>query len=261
MRLTVILNRDESDTSSVSKSPAATEPVAHTPSRPSLAFPSLPPSPAVVTDAIDRQTTRFRETATSIWDASGLTERFHALRSHLSSVCAIKAVILALEGFGLLKDIVPLRYLTTVPEVPSARTPAVAVKVPDLFVLVNASFWAPFSLWLTTSIILPYLFAYFFNLSLKISQQSTSPSHTYGTRRSTAASQGSDKSSIDPLVYNVAKALVSYLVYTNNYTFCDLYSPVSVERVIEAIPGGLHGLLTGSAIGTVGSLYEAILRK
>ena len=67
--------------------------------------------------------------------------------------------------------------------------------------------------------------------------------------------------SFDPLVFNVAKAIISYLVYANQFTFWDLFSLLSVERVVLAIPGGLAGLLTGSAVGTLGSLYEAVLRK
>ena len=232
-----------------------------TPARPSTLFPSLPPSPAVVTDAIDRQTTRVRQTMSAAWDASGMTERLNALRSSLSSVNTIEMLILSIELYGLCGEIIPMRYVTTVPAVSTVRTPDFPVRIPDLFVLVSGSFWAPFSLWLTTSVILPYIFAYFFNLSLKV-QQPSPTGHGYGTRRTTAAaSQGSPRMSFDPLVFNVAKAIISYLVYANQFTFWDLFSLLSVERVVLAIPGGLAGLLTGSAVGTLGSLYEAVLRK
>ncbi|KKZ61317.1 hypothetical protein EMCG_04034 [[Emmonsia] crescens] len=246
---------DDSDTSASKSSPAS-----RTPARRSLPFSSLPPSPAVITDAIDRQTTKARQSMSEAWDASGLTERSDALRSCLSSVRAIETITLVLELYGLLTDIVPVRYLTTFPAVSTIGTPDYAIRVPDLFVMLDASFWGPFSLWLTTSIFLPSLLAYFFNLSLKISQQG---SHAYGTRRTTttAAARLAGTGSLDPLVYNVSKALVSYLVYTNNFTFWDMYRRMTVMTVSGSVPGGLPGLLTGSAIGTLGSLYEAILRR
>jgi hypothetical protein len=195
------------------------------------------------------------------WDASGMSERFNTLRSLLSSVSTIETLILGIELYGLSSEIIPMRYVTTVPALPAARTPNLAIKIPDLFVLLSGSFWAPFSLWLSTSLILPYLFAYFFNLSLKV-QQPSQAGHSYGTRRTAAAtSHGGPRKNFDPLVFNVAKALVSYLVYANKFTFWDLYSPLSLERVVDSIPGGLAGVLTGSAVGTLVSLYDAVLRK
>ncbi|OJD17215.1 hypothetical protein AJ78_02652 [Emergomyces pasteurianus Ep9510] len=246
---------DDSDTSG-SKSARASR----TPARRSLPFPSLPPSPAVITDAIDRQTTKARQSMSEAWDASGLTERSDALRSCLSSVRAIETITLVLELYGLLSDIVPMRYLATFPAVSTVGTPDFTIKVPDLFILLDSSFWGPFSLWLTTSVFLPSLLAYFFNLSLKISQQG---SHGYGTRRTTtsAAAKHGGNGNLDPLVYNVSKALVSYLVYTNNFTFWSMYRRMTVMTVSGSVPGGLPGLMTGSAIGTLGSLYEAILRR
>ncbi|KAL2365666.1 hypothetical protein RJZ56_001426 [Blastomyces dermatitidis] len=251
---------DESDSSASKES----TPASRTPARRSLPFSSLPPSPAVITDAIDRQTTKARQSMSEAWDASGITERSDALRSCLSSVRAIETITLAIELYGLLADIVPMRYLATFPAVPSVGTPNYAIKVPDLFILLDASFWGPFSLWLTTSIFLPSLLAYFFNLSLKISQQGGGSSiHAYGTRRITTsvAARVAETANLDPLVYNVSKALVSYLVYTNIFTFWNVYRRTTVMAVPGAVPGGLPGLLTGSAIGMLGSLYEAILRR
>lgn len=229
-----------------------------TPARSPLSFTaSLPPSPAVVTEAIDRQTAIARKRVSDAWAASRLTEHSDGVRSALSSVKSVEAIIIALEAFSLVKELVPLKFLTTVAAVDAIHTPEFAVKVPDLFVLLTGSFWAPFSLWLTTSLFLPLTIAYFFNLSLKASQPATS--HSYGTRRT--ASSGQDKASFDPLVYNIAKALISYLVYANHFTFWDIYSNFSIEKVNVSIPGQWAGVLTGTAIGGVGSLYEAILKK
>ncbi|EEH42245.2 uncharacterized protein PADG_07065 [Paracoccidioides brasiliensis Pb18] len=263
---------DDSD-SSLSASKSSPAPIAHTPARPSMPFSSLPPSPAIITDAIDRQTTKARQSMSYLWDASGLTERSHAVRAALSNVRAIETITVLIELYGLLADIVPMRYLTTVPAVGAVGSKDYILKVPDVFVLLNASFWGPLSLWVTTSLFLPSLFAYFFNLSLKVSQQGaaaggSSASHGYGTRRTTttasaaaAAKAASGRSCGDPLVFNVSKALVAYLVYANNFTFWNMFNRLTVLTVSRSVPGGLRGLLTGSAIGVVGSLYEAILRK
>ncbi|KAK2734961.1 hypothetical protein FQN57_001396 [Myotisia sp. PD_48] len=253
---------DDSDSSSQRSSPAPPPPVvaAMTPARPTFKFPSLPPSPAVVTDAIDRQTIRVRNSISEAWDSSGLMERTFTLRSHLSSVKSINLLILALELNGVIRNILPLKYATTISEIPALHCPSFAIKLPDLFVLASASFWSPFLLWSATSLILPAVAAYFINISLKISQPAAG--HTYGTRRASGlSSQGKSRANIDPLVYNVSKALVAYLVYANRFSFWNIFSGSSLDTVAGSVPGGLAGLLTGSALCTLGTLYEAILRK
>ncbi|KAK2874992.1 hypothetical protein FQN49_001873 [Arthroderma sp. PD_2] len=251
---------DSDEASDKSTPPPAEVPSAtQTPARPALKFPSLPPSPAVVTDAIDRQTTRVRKSVSEAWDQSGMTERTYTLRSWLSSVNAIQTLILSFELFGVLKEVMPWKYLTTIPATDSLNLPEFAVKIPDLFVLLTASFWSPFLLWITTSIALPSIAAYFININLKMSQ---SAAHSAGARR-TAASSAQDKCKAcgDPLVFNVSKALVATLVYSNGFNFWDLFSTESLHRVAGAVPGGQAGLMVGSALCTLGSLYEAILRK
>ncbi|EAU32961.1 conserved hypothetical protein [Aspergillus terreus NIH2624] len=224
-----------------------------TPFRPMVAIrPTLPPSPAVVTDAIDRQTAVWRKSVTDAWTGSGVQEQSNALRATLSSVKAVEVLVLALEAYGLIRQILPLRYLATIPPVAVLHTPELAVKVPDLFVLLDGSFWAPFSLWLLTSVVVPLTAAYFFNLSLA----HTGSGPAAHTRRSRAA-----QTTFDPLSFNITKALVSYLVYANRFTFWHLYSTYSVAKVNAAVPGHWAGMLTGSAIGVIGTLYEAILRK
>ncbi|KAL1964422.1 hypothetical protein VTN77DRAFT_6980 [Rasamsonia byssochlamydoides] len=245
---------DDSDTADKTPASTAVAPT-RTPGRSPLSLASsLPPSPAIVTDAIDRQTTIVRKSLSDAWKTSGMSERSDALRAALSSVKSIETVIIALEGLGLLRELVPLRFLTTVPAVDALRTPEFGIKVPDLFVLLSGSFWAPSSLWALTSLALPLTFAYFFNLSYR-----AQTSHTYGTRRSTSSAAAA--ATFDPLVFNIAKALIAYLVYANNFTFWDIYSPLSVERVNVAVPGQWPGLVTGAAIGVVTSLYEAVLKK
>lgn len=214
-----------------------------------------------MTEAIDRQTTRVRKSVSEAWDASGISGHTTELRSYLSSVSAIQGLIVLMELYSLTNELVPFRYLTTIPPIEVLHTPALPIKVPDLFVMLSASFWSPFSLWMATSLILPSIMAYFFNLNLNISQQGTTR-HTYGTRRAATSKQAlGRRADFDPLVFNVAKALISYLVYANHFTFWNAFSTMAIRRVSGAIPGGVAGLLTSSAICTLGSLYEAILRK
>lgn len=183
-----------------------------------------------------------------------MSERSDALRTALSSVKSIEAVILSLEAIGLLRELVPLRFLTTVPAVDAIRLPEFGIKVPDLFVLLTGTFWAPFTLWALTSLVLPLTVAYFINLSLRAQS-----SHAYGTRRSASAAAAT--ASFDPLVYNIAKGLIAYVVYSNHFTFWDVFSHFSVEKVNVSIPGQWPGLVASSFIGVVISLYEAILKK
>ncbi|KAF9894985.1 hypothetical protein FE257_004609 [Aspergillus nanangensis] len=235
---------DESDT-------ALTTDIFRTPGQPVVSIrPPLPPSPAVVTDAIDRQTAVLRKSISEAWSFSGVEEQSNSLRTALSSVKAVEVLVLILEACGLIRQILPLRYLTTVPAVEAIRTPDFAIKVPDLFVLVDGSFWAPFSLWVLTSLVVPLTAAYFFNFS-----------NASGAGRKGRPVAVAAQLSFDPLSFNVVKALVAYLVYANRFTFWNLYSPFSVAKVNASVPGGWAGLLTGAAIGVVGTLYEAILRK
>lgn len=194
-----------------------------------------------------------REKVSDAWTKSGITERSDALRTALSSVKSIETIIVLLELVSLSRELIPLRYLTTFPAVDSIATPEFSVKVPDLFVLITGAFWAPFLLWALTSLALPLTAAYFFNLSLR-----AQVSHSYSTRRASAAAS---HATFDPLVYNIAKALVSYLVYANHFTFWETFSHYSLEKVNVSIPGQWPGLVTGSAIGILTSLYEAILKK
>lgn len=187
------------------------------------------------------------------WTKSGISERSDALRSALSSVKSIETIIVILELMGLSRELIPLRYLTTFPAVETVSTPEFSIKVPDLFVLITGTFWAPFFLWALTSLVLPLTFAYFFNLSLHA--QTT---HSHNTRR---ASSTQGPASFDPLVYNIAKALIAYFVYGTHFTFWSTFSHFSVEKVNIAIPGQWPGIVTGSAIGVLTSLYEAVLRK
>lgn len=217
----------------------------------------LPPSPAVVTEAIERQTTAWRQSIGEAWEGSGVQEQSNSLRTTLSSVKAVEVIVTLLEAFSLIREVLPLRYLATIPSIEAVHSPAVPIKVPDLFVLVDSAFWAPVSLWILTSVLLPLTVAYFFNISLQVTQSGSSGVQT--RRRSSSAS--SVQTTFDPLSFNIAKAIAAYIVYAHGFTFWNIYGRDAITTVNASIPFQYAGILTGAAIGTVGTLYEAILRK
>lgn len=211
--------------------------------------PSLPASPAVITEAIDAQTIRLRASIEDAWTASGMVDRIHSLRASLSSLKAVEIIVLLLESGSLAREMVPIRYLTTTPAVQAAQIPPIPIKVPDLFALLEGAFWAPFSLWLMTCLVLPLISAYFINLSWQASTNA---------RRSRSAS---NLAQFDPLTFNIVKALLVHFVFGNEFDFFGLYSKYAIRKVVDSVPGASFGLLTGTAIGGIGAVYEAILHR
>ncbi|KAJ5794553.1 hypothetical protein N7457_001152 [Penicillium paradoxum] len=211
--------------------------------------PTLPASPAIITEVIDAQTTKLRESIEDVWTSSGMVERAHSLRASLSSLKAVEIILLLLESGSLTKELMPLRYLTTTPPVQAAQIPAIPIRVPDLFAVLDGAFWAPFSLWFLTCLLLPLISAYFINPSWQASTNA---------RRSRSAPK---LAQFDPLTFNIVKALLVHCVFGNNFNFFGLYSDFAIRKVIESVPGASAGLLTGTAIGGIGALYEAILHR
>lgn len=225
---------------------------------------ALPPSPRVLADAIDEQTAAARNFLSQMWHKR-VTEHVDDLRSSLSSVKAIETLVTLVEALSMMYELVPWRYFFTTPSsFRYVRAGDVHVKMPDVFILLTGAFWAPLSLWLLTSLILPLVMAYFFNISLKassshgrrVTRASTGPAGARGV----SSVQGG-LMSFDPLIFNIAKALICYLVYVEHFTFFGLFSHFSIERVNVSIPGQWAGMVTGAAVGVIGTLYEAILSK
>ncbi|KOS43192.1 hypothetical protein ACN38_g5931 [Penicillium nordicum] len=211
--------------------------------------PSLPASPAAITEVIDAQTIKLRESLHSAWTATGFVDRAHSLRAMLSSVKAIEIIVLLVESGSLAKELIPIRYITTTPPLQAAQIPAIPIRVPDLFGLLEVAFWAPVSLWFLTCLFLPLISAYFINLSWQASSSA---------RRSRSAS---NLAQFDPLTFNIVKALLVHMVFGKDFNFFGVYSLSAIGKVLDSVPGGDVGLFTGSAIGIVGALYEAILHR
>lgn len=214
----------------------------------------LPPSPAVVTDAIDQQTRRIRSSISHAYERTQIHEYADATRDLLSSPVAVVALALLIEVWGLRAQILPSKLIAEIPAIPYVKSTKTAINVPDLFLLLQSSFWAPFSLWLLTSLILPAIVSYFINLPLK-----AQPSPIYGTRK--ASTSVNAKVQFDPFVFNLAKGLLAYLVYAQHFKLGGLYQSATVDTVNESILGGYAGVLTSTGLGAAVSLYEAVLKK
>ncbi|KAJ8124149.1 hypothetical protein ONZ43_g53 [Nemania bipapillata] len=226
--------------------------IAHTPAR-ALSLASripLPATPADVADAVDRSTVALRNRVASVYMESGITEATHATRETLSSVNAVLFAISAFELYFLRPEILADRYAFTIPAVSFLGTSDYAVFVPDMFLLLTASFWSPALLWAFTSSILPSISGYFINMA------GSAPRGRLA-RRTTPVSD----TLVDPLTFSVVKALISFVVYGQGVTFGGWINEVSIARINSAVYGGYKGLLAGAAISGIFSFYDAVLKK
>lgn len=204
----------------------------------------LPPSPSVVADAIDRRTAVIRSKISDVYEESGLTEITQTTRETLSSVVSVEALIIAFELWNLRPELLADRYAFTIPAISFLHNSPYAVKIPDLFLLLTASFWGPALLWAFTAFVAPLFAAYFVNLTSKPKSRSSHSSHfTY---------------SFDPLTFNIVKGLLTFVVYGQDVTFRGLVDLEHVARINSALYGGWQGVLVGTGIGTLVTLYDAI---
>jgi hypothetical protein len=221
-----------------------------TPRASALAFASsvpLPPSPAVVADAIDRRTQALRTRVSKAYKQSGLTESAEATREALSTVVSVQAIVLAFELYNLRKELLADRYAFTIPAIVLLNTSPYDVKIPDLFLLLTSSFWGPAALWAATSLIIPLVAAYFFNLTAKPSRTRSHSTHfTYA---------------FDPLTFSIVKALLTFVIYGQDVTFGGFVDLEYVARINSALYGGWQGVLVGTGITSLVTLYEAVLKK
>jgi hypothetical protein len=240
---------------------AASTALARTPGR-ALALASriqLPATPADVAQAVDRGTVAVRERVASLYQQSGVTEATQTTREWLSTVQAVVSAVALFELYYLRKEVLPDRYAFTIPAVRLLHTPDYPVHLPDMFALVTASFWAPALTWALTSVVLPAVFGYFFNLSA--AHHPSGASHRVGTRSSTSGSRVEPAYAVDPLTFSIVKALVTYVVYAQGVTFGGLVNPDAVARINSALYSGWRGVLVGSAVSALTAVYDAVLRK
>ena len=146
--------------------------------------------------------------------------------------------------------ILPDRYAFDIPSVHLGgrySTPGKAIRIPDLFQILSADFWSMSLLWASTSIFVPLLFSYIYNLSVRDVKRG-------GTRVSVA------RYAFDPLVFNIVKAILAWTVYVQGHTFGFLSRHV-ILSVDAAMLGGHNLMLIGSYVGILVALYDAAQRK
>lgn len=207
----------------------------------------LPPSPAVVADAIDRRTSIIRAQVSQAYEESGVLETVQAARETLSTVVSVEAVIMSFEAYFLRKEVLADRYAFTIPSVSILGTAAHPISIPDMFLLLTSSFWGPVLLWIFTSLLIPLASAYFFNLTASAPK--------------TRSGKSSLQYQFDPLTFNIVKALLTFVVYGQDVTFGGLVDLEHVARINSALYGGWMSVLVGCGIGGVVTIYEAVLKK
>ena len=214
----------------------------------------LSPSSKAITDLYDAGKRRVTSSVTTAYEKIGVTEYVDYVRENLSSPAAIHLFTLCFEAYSLRPGIIPNRKMFEFPVIPYITSQKSNAYAPDLFVLLTPEFWAPFSCFLLTSLVLPGIVAYLINLPLKAS---SGHSHSHGTRRATSSSSSKQ---FDLFTFFIAKALISYLVYAE-HALVGLFSNYTISTVNEALYGGYTGVVTGAGIGAAATLYEAVLKK
>lgn len=214
---------------------------------------NLETSPRAVADYLERNTRKASAYISDGISRTHISEYSDYVRDILSSPVAFIALAFVAEFASLCKGLIDLRHAFGIPIPFSGK--AVSVSLPDVFVFITPEFLAPMGLFLLVNGILPTLAGYFFNYPRK-----SATSHSHNTRR--ASAQHDAAPLVDPLVFNVAKALLAYLVYgaVGSSGFYP-YSSNTVSIVNAAIPFGYSGIVTSSVIGATFALYEAVLRK
>lgn len=201
----------------------------------------------MVADAIDRNTQVIRTKLAEAYEDSGVVEIAQATRETLSTVVAVQFIITAFEAYNLRKEVLSDRFAFTIPPIAFIRNDPYDVWVPDMFLLLTSSFWGPVTLWAATSLIGPLISAYFFNLTAKPTRsRSHAPQFNYA---------------FDPLTFNIVKALLTFVIYGQDLTFGGWVDLEYVARINSALYGGYQGVLVGTGIGALVTLYEAVLKK
>ncbi|ETN43776.1 uncharacterized protein HMPREF1541_11100 [Cyphellophora europaea CBS 101466] len=248
-------NRSTSSVTDLVKTPAKELSDAVAPRRSSiLASPgNLDTSPRAIVDYVDRNSRKVSGYISNGISRSHVPEYSEYARDLLSSPLAVNGLALTVESYALFWSLVELRHAFGIPVPYFGKI--IPVKAPDVFAFITPEFWAPFSLFFLTTVLLPTVISYFINYPLK-----SATSHSHSTRRATAQQEAAP--AIDPLVFNIAKGLISYLVYAASaQTGLWPYSRNTIQNVNAGLYFGYGGLITSSVIGGTVALYEAVLRK
>jgi hypothetical protein len=226
----------------------------------------LPASPAQLAEVADQSFQAAKTKASELWERTRIEEAIEIIRENASSVVFIQLAVLLFEATSLSWNKANTVTAFDVPEAAAQRLGIQEVRVPDLTLLLTSDFWAPTTLWSLTSWVLPLLFSYFFNLTLQSNTRHRSPNKQY---------------TVDPLTFNIARAILAYSAYSAPVVFSPLDQAQGAASVIAEVPhpgwgpfdgqtvrtvcdnilGKYNGLQIGSVIGILYSLYDAALKK
>jgi len=202
----------------------------------------------VVVDAIDVQTRRFSTGVSHALAATNAQSLFNDIREILSTVVGIETVVFLLEGFYLQRQLVPWRRAFDVPPIDALGTNTRTVHLPDFFILLTDIYWSTTLFWSITSFWLPLAASWTFNLTMRPVLRNGQTVHKPRWR-------------CDPLTFNVVKGLLSWLVYSQGVRYFGLFADQTVLAVQRSMPAGYNGVMIGSLLGAIASLYDAAQRK
>ncbi|KAK4541630.1 hypothetical protein LTR36_007774 [Oleoguttula mirabilis] len=219
-----------------------------TPGRPSKRESQiLPPSPADVANLAEYETNQVYAGLNDMYSVSGIPESIDNVRDICSSVTGVQMAFLLLEAIALSREVIPWVYAFEIAGIRGYGMPTIAVYYPDLFKLLTSDFWLPTLLWSATSLLIPSLFAYFFNLTIREVKR-------HGALVSVA------RYTVDPLTFNIVKALLTWMVYGKGIGF-GIIDPFTAITASNAMFGGYNGVLIGCYVCIVASVYEAAQRN
>ncbi|RMX77172.1 hypothetical protein D0868_16666, partial [Hortaea werneckii] len=215
---------------------------------PTTNHPRLPASPADIANFAEYETSQLYANLSDIYTLTGLPRTLDSLRETCSSLSGIQGFFTLLETLSLARVVLPWVYSgldLPLPFLPSSLTTAgggflprkLELFYPDLFQLLTADFWGPTLLWSSTSLLLPALAAYFFNLTLR------RPVHRRASGGGVAVTVA--RYTFDPLMFNVVKAIATWMVYSRGVGAGWWLDPEVVGTVEGAMWAGYQGVLVG----------------
>jgi hypothetical protein len=187
--------------------------------------PSLPPSPTIVANEVEHATTRFYAGLDDIYTISGIPEAIDWAREACSSLVAVHATFLFMEAYSLSKLVMPWKYMFDIP----------AIR------------WKPTLLWSATNLLVPLMFAYFYNLTV----------HT--VKRNNARVRVV-RYNYDPLVFNIVKCMIVSAVYGAGFLHGYVDDEVAIA-IGESQYSGYSGMMMGCFVCGLCSLWEATQRR
>ena len=147
-------------------------------------------------------------------------------RAFLSDLKVIQSAIVSVEALWTLIHLYPQQQ----PPPSTILTADIASS------LTSASLWAPFALWIITGVVIPLVLAFFCNVP-------------------------SNNVKVDPLTFSISRGLIAYIIYGNKVSVGGLLNRSLINQVNSAYPGRWVGMIIAASLGTVESIYHAILTQ